>query len=110
MVEAIGISIAAFLLIISSHPAPLIIAVVLLGLSMSGVYGMVVTNAGPLVAESSVASGLMMSLGGLGATVMPLIAGLFANSSGIVAGLWVLFIASVLLFLLTVLNVSIRSR
>ncbi|MEA4888015.1 MAG: MFS transporter [Clostridiaceae bacterium] len=110
MIEAIGISSAALLLILSSHPALLIGAVILLGLSMAGFYGMVVTNASSLVAESSVASGLMMSLGGLGATVMPLVAGLFANSSGIVAGLWALFIATVLLFLLTVLNVSIRAR
>jgi fucose permease len=77
---------------------------VLLGLSMSAFYGMVVANASWLVVESTIASGLLMSLGGLGASLMPLIAGIYAESSGIAAGLWVLFIAAALLLLLAVLN------
>ncbi|MDW7657277.1 MAG: MFS transporter [Bacillota bacterium] len=87
LLEAIGISASALLLILAIQPGWLVVAVVLLGLSMSAFYGMVVANASWLVAESTIASGLLMSLGGLGASLMPLIAGIYADSSGIAAGL-----------------------
>jgi fucose permease len=104
LLESIGICASALLLILAVQPGWLIVAVVLLGLSMSAFYGMVVANASWLVVESTIASGLLMSLGGLGASLMPLIAGIYAESSGIAAGLWVLFIAAALLLLLAVLN------
>jgi fucose permease len=102
--EGIGICAGAFLLIRASHPVWLTAAVLLLGLSLSGFYGMVVANASRLVQSSSLASGLLMSLGGLGASVMPLLTGIVAETGGIVAGLWVLFTAAVLLLVLTALN------
>ena len=110
LLEAIGVCAFSLLLILAGRPALLIGAVVLLGLSLSAFYGMVVANASSLVAKSSVASGLMMSLGGLGATAMPLIAGVFANNSGIVAGLWFLFAAAAFLLLLSFLNAVFQEK
>lgn len=105
LLEAIGISASALLLLLAAQPGWLIVAVVLLGLSMSAFYGMVVANASWLITESTIASGLLMSLGGLGASLMPLLAGIYAENHGISAGLWVLFIAAGCLLLLAVLNV-----
>ena len=105
LLEATGVAIAAFLLASGSQPALLVIAVVLLGLSMSACYGMVVTNASWLIAESAIASGLLMSLGGLGASIVPLFTGIIAEKSGILSGVWFLFGTNCLLLLLALINI-----
>ena len=58
----------------------------------------------------AVASGLIMGLGGIGASLMPLLAGVFAASQGIVAGLWALFTAALCLLALTVVNALFPHR
>ena len=110
LLEAIGAVLAALLLIRASQPVFLALAVFGLGLSLSAFYGMVIANASHLVAESPVASGLIMGLGGLGASLMPLLAGVFAASQGIVAGLWALFTAALCLLALTVVNALFPHR
>ena len=105
LLEATGMVLAGSLLIVSRHPLLLGFAVCLLGLSFSAFYGMVVANASYLVMISSLASGLMFSMGGLGASILPYMAGFFTERNGITAGLWFLVISAVFLVALTALNV-----
>lgn len=106
LIEAVGICFASLFLILSHNLTLLSVAVFFLGLSMSAFYGMVISNAGWLVAKTSVASGLMVASGGLGASLMPLICGMIAENRGVLHGLWFLFGTSVLLFFLCVLNLK----
>ncbi len=83
----------------------LALSVALMGLSLSGIYSMVLSNANDLVAESSSISGIMMSFGGLGSTVLPLLAGMIAQRSGIITGLWSLIFMASIMLLLAIANV-----
>jgi fucose permease len=95
---------AVLLLALARQPAPIITAVLLLGLSMAVIYSMVIANAAWLVTQSTVASGVLMSAGGMGASVMPYLAGLIAERCGIMVGIWALAATAGGLFLLALLN------
>ena len=105
LLESTGMVMSAILLIVGRHPAFLAIAVFLLGLSFSAFYGMVVANASYLVKISTLASGIMFSMGGLGSSVLPYLAGFFSERNGIVYGLWSMTAAAGILVILTVINV-----
>jgi FHS family glucose/mannose:H+ symporter-like MFS transporter len=104
MIEGISIFLCVLLLINASLPPLITIAVILVGLSFSAFYAMVLVNASNLIVESSLVSGLIMSLGGLGATVTPLLVGIFAEKGGIMAGLRFLVVLAGLLLALTIIN------
>lgn len=104
LLEGIGSTVAAVLLIRSQSPIWLTIAVILLGLSMSAFFGMSIANAGYLLKESAFASGLFLACGGLGATILPYTAGLAAKHYGLVTGLWFLAFAFALMSVLTLIN------
>ncbi len=110
LIEAALILLAAFLLATASSALFLSIAVILLGLAMSAFYGMTLASAGELVTKSAVASGLLMSFGGLGASLLPLLAGVFAQRSGILSGIQVLLATAALLTGLTLVNLLIPDR
>jgi len=110
LLEGIGTLAGALLLAGSSQPLTLTLAVVLIGFSLSAFYGMVIANATGLIFESSLASGLMMSLGGLGSTVVPYLIGAVAASSGITSGIWCLAGLAGLLMLQTLVNYLTRTR
>jgi fucose permease len=110
LVEAGLIFTAALILALASSPVLLSLAVILLGLAMSAFYGMTLANAGELVTKSAVASGLLMSFGGLGASLLPYIAGIFAQNHGILAGIHVLVFTAALLLILTLANLLIPDR
>lgn len=105
MFETLGAVLSAILLVTSESPGMLALAVTLMGLSLSGIYSMVLSNANDLVAESSSVSGTMMSFGGLGSTVLPLLAGMIAQRSGIITGLWSLIFMAALMLILAIVNV-----
>jgi len=110
LLEGVGVTVGAILLIVTGQPAGLTVSVVLIGLSLSACYGMILANASDLVAESSIVSGLMMSLGGLGATLLPLLVGIFAERSGITAGMTFLAVTSGLLMVLAAVNSARYAR
>ena len=105
MLETLGAVLSAILLVSSASPGMLALSVALMGLSLSGIYSMVLSNANDLVAESSSISGTMMSFGGLGSTVLPLLAGMIAQRSGIITGLWSLIFMALVMLLLAIANV-----
>ncbi len=104
MLEGCGVAAGSLALILFSTPALLVAAVLFLGLSMSAFYGMVVSNASYLITHSSRASGLIMAAGSLGASALPFMAGVFAERSGLSAGLWVLAATSGILAILSIVN------
>jgi fucose permease len=104
MIEAIGCTVAAVILVQATSPALLTIAVILMGISLSAFYGMCIANASYLVSESAVASGLMLSFGGLGATLLPYIAGAVANDYGLISGMWTLTAAFAMMAVFTAIN------
>ena len=110
MFEGIGVLIGSLLLVMAGQPYMLTLAIALIGLSLSACYGMILANASDLVVESSLVSGLMMSLGGLGATVMPLLVGVFAERRDIDAGMWFLAVCSGFLMLLVIINAATRRK
>ena len=110
MFEGIGVLIGSLLLVMAGQPYMLTLAIALIGLSLSACYGMILANASDLVVESSLVSGLMMSLGGLGATVIPLLVGVFAERRDIGAGMWFLAVCSGFLMLLSVINAVARRK
>lgn len=108
--EACGVLIGALLLIIAEQPILLTVAVIFTGLSLSSFYGMIISNASELLTESTLASGLMLSFGGLGATVIPLLIGILASQYGLMSGL--IFLAAMAggLLLLTTINFAARRQ
>lgn len=100
----------AFLFLMTAKTVVIIwIAAALLGFSLSGVYPLTIANASSVVKKSEKASGFMLSLGGLGSAILPLLAGMIAQAKGINSGMWSLFIFVVPLMLLAVYN-SIRKQ
>ncbi len=104
MIEAIGCTISAVLLLTSESAVLLTVAVVLMGMSLSAFYGMAIANASYLISESVFASGLLLSFGGLGATALPYIAGAIANNYGLVSGMWSLGLSFAMMAVLTTIN------
>jgi len=79
-------------------------SVVSLGVFLAGIYPNTVANAGNLIKGSGIASGLMFSCGGLGASVIPFIVGLRAESAGIGAGMGLAAISLAGLLALCIIN------
>lgn len=104
LIQGIVVFVGSLLLILTGQPFWLGVSVVIIGLSLSAFYGMILANASDLVVESSLASGLMMALGSLGATLMPLLVGIFAENAGVLAGMRFLTASAGFLFLLTAVS------
>ncbi len=105
LMEGLFALIGAIVLIGTGIPIILSVSVVVIGLALASFYGMVLANASGLLIESSVVSGLMMSLGGLGATIVPYLIGVFSNTGGILAGMTFLAGVTALLFVLGLVNI-----
>lgn len=110
LIEGGGVLVGALLLILAKQPMLLTVAVVFTGLALSSFYGMIIANASELLTESTLASGIMLSFGGVGATVIPLMIGVLAKQSGLMTGLIFLAAMSGFLLVLTVINFATRQR
>lgn len=93
-----------YLLVHSRSFGMMMVATVGLGLSMSGMYGTSVSNAGDLFARYPVCMGFFVLLTSMGAVVAPSAVGVVANVAGMRAGLAVLLIAAVALISMAVYN------
>ena len=69
---------------------PALVCVAFMGLSMSAIYGTLIANNAELMASSPLVPGLIFAGGGLGATLVPLAAGVFADLGGIRLGMGML--------------------
>jgi len=77
---------------------------VAIGFSMAGIYPTTVANASYILSGTAMASGILFSGGGLGASVVPYVAGAIAENNGILAGLISTLVIIFLMALLAVLN------
>ena len=104
-----GIIIFLFLFLISRNPIWIVFCIFALGISLAGIYPTTVSNASYLINGSGIATGLMLSCGGLGASVIPLAVGFWAEKKGIHAGMFAIVLSSGVLVTLAVFN-FIKSR
>lgn len=100
----LGSVLFAILLLISNSMFMVYVSVIGLGLSFAGMYPNTVSNADYLIQGSGTVGGIMFSGGGLGASLIPYIVGLRAESRGISAGMNTLLAAVFILALLCVIN------
>ncbi len=92
------------LFLLNKTPALTIILMVAIGFSMAGIYPTTVANASYILSGTAMASGILFSGGGLGASVVPYVAGAIAENNGILAGLISTLVIIFLMALLAVLN------
>ena len=94
LVMAVGQLLFLLLLVMSHSFGMLMLATVGLGLSMSGMYGTSVSDAGDLFIRYPVCMGFFVLLTSMGAVVAPALVGFVANLAGMRAGMAILLIAA----------------
>ena len=75
-----------------------------LGLSLSGMYGTTVANAGDVFGRYPLAMGIFVTLSGFGSIITPSVIGTVAESAGIRTGMRILLIPAALLLFAAILN------
>lgn len=103
----LGSVLFAILLLFSSNLLMIYVSVIGLGLSFAGMYPNTVANADYMIQGSGTASGIMFSGGGLGASLIPYIVGLRAESRGIAAGMNTLMLTVLVLASLCAINFAL---
>ena len=98
--------------LVHSHSfAAMMAATIGLGLSMSGMYGTTVSNAGDLFARYPVCMGFFVLMTSMGAVIAPAIVGIVADAAGMRTGLASVLIAAAALVIMAVYNLlSVRKR
>ncbi|MDO4286967.1 MAG: MFS transporter [Eubacteriales bacterium] len=98
-----------YMLVSSRSFAMMMVATIGLGLSMSGMYGTSVSNAGDLFTRYPVCMGFFVLMTSMGAVVAPAVVGMVAGAAGMRIGLSVLLIAAAALVVMAVYNLlSVR--
>lgn len=106
LVMAIG-QMVFLLLLVSSHSFPMMMAATIgLGLSMSGMYGTSVSDAGDLFSRYPVCMGFFVLLTSMGAVVAPAVVGMAATAAGMRVGMSCLLVAGAALLLMSVYNAA----
>lgn len=101
---SIGITVFLIILLMSQSLVPMLIGTVGLGLSLSGMYGTTVSNAGDVFGRYPLAMGVFVTLSGFGSIITPSIIGGIAQGAGIRIGMSVLLVPAVILLVLAIFN------
>lgn len=109
-VQCIGMFASIGIFLINKNPMIAIIAIIAIGLSMAGIYPTTVANASYIVTGEGLGSGVMFAGGGLGAAVVPYLAGAIAKNKGILVGMLSTLIIVVIMVILAVINMMIIKR
>ena len=99
-----GIVVFLVVLVMSRSLVPMLIGTIGLGLSLSGMYGTTVANAGDVFGRYPLAMSIFITLTNPGSIITPSIVGAVAESTGIRFGMGVLLIPAVVLLVLALLN------
>lgn len=102
-----GIVVFLCILLISTNLVLMLVGTIGLGLSLSGMYGTTVANAGSVFGEYPLAMGIFVTVSTLGSVITPSIIGGIAAYTGIRAGMTVLLVPSVITLVLAVFNCRI---
>jgi fucose permease len=92
------------LFLVVKNPVLITLCVFAVGLSIAGIYPTSVANAGYIVSSSSAAGGILLSCGGLGASVVPFVAGILTEKFGIGAMLLTIVVSILFLLASAILN------
>ena len=93
------------LMITAENPVVIVIAVFLVGLSMSGIYPTTLSTMEKKYNSSTVATGLCIGCATVGAIIMPTIVGSVAESSGIEGGIATISVALGIMVILMIVKV-----
>lgn len=99
-----GIVLFLVVLIMSRSLIPMLIGTIGLGLSLSGMYGTTVANAGDVFGRYPLAMSLFVTLSAPGSVITPSIVGAAAEITGIRFGMAVLLVPAAVLLVLALLN------
>jgi fucose permease len=99
-----GILVFLLVVVMSHSLVPMLIGTVGLGLSLSGMYGTTVANAGDVFGRYPLAMSTFVFLSGFGSIITPSVIGTISEMASIRLGMCVLLIPAGILFGLSVLN------
>ena len=106
MIRGLSAGILVFLCIVlftNSRPL-MLIGTVGLGLSLSGMYGTTVANAGDVFGRYPLAMGIFVTLSGIGSIITPSVIGTVAENAGIRTGMRILLVPAAVLLAAALLN------
>lgn len=107
---SLGMFVFVGLFLLNQDPSLTLIFVIAIGLSMAGIYPTNVANASYILSGTAMASGILFAGGGLGASVMPYVAGAIAEKNGILAGLISTLLVILVMAVLTIANVILIEK
>ncbi|MBQ3392598.1 MAG: MFS transporter [Lachnospiraceae bacterium] len=99
-----GILVFLCIVLLAGRLPLMLIGTIGLGLSLSGMYGTTVSNAGDVFGRYPLAMGVFVTLSGFGSIITPSVIGTIAETSGIRNSMRVLLAPAVVLLILAVLN------
>lgn len=99
-----GIVVFLVVLVMSHSLVPMLIGTIGLGLSLSGMYGTTVSNAGDVFGRYPLAMSVFITLTNPGSILTPSIVGSVAEMAGIRLGMGVLLVPAAVLFVLALFN------
>ena len=109
-ISSISLIVGMLLFIVSNTWMPILISVIIIGASMSGIYPLTLADANPYIKGSGLATALVISGGGMGASSIPYLSGKFADIWGTEAIITTLTISTAVLILCTFANWKINQR
>ena len=106
IIRALTAGILLFLcLVLMAGRLPLmLLGTIGLGLSLSGMYGTTVSNAGDVFGRYPLAMGIFVTLSGFGSIITPSIIGTIAEYTGIRVSMRVLLVPAVVLLIMAIFN------
>ena len=112
IIRILSAGILAFLcIVLFTNSLPLMLAGTIgLGLSLSGMYGTTVANAGDVFGRYPLAMGIFVTLSGIGSIVTPSVIGTVAESTGIRTGMRILLAPAAVLLVVAILNRASRRQ
>ena len=106
----IGYIIFALILLFIHQSLITSIGVIGVGLFMAGIYATTISGAGEVLKKYPAALSILLTVGGLGATIMPSIVGAVAGKIGIEGGMGVIILAVCLNLFFIIFNIHIRKN
>ena len=99
-----GILVFLCIVLLAGHLPLMLAGTIGLGLSLSGMYGTTVANAGDVFGRYPLAMGIFVTLSGFGSIITPSIVGALAEEAGIRAGMRILLLPAAALLAMAVFN------
>lgn len=110
LATSIGTAVFYLLLLYTRNLAVITVAIMGLGYSMAGIYATTVSTVGSTIKTYPMAMGVLLTMGGIGAIIMPILTGALSDAFGIFAGMSAIVFAIVLMIFCVVLNVLSKNN